>query len=133
MQVDQIFADTMVEQAVANCAEKHFAGDTRKVRKALLHGECEYFKCIANDLARRIGEYLGQVNATLKAVYQYEPTDNVPEKSIGIHFLVWVDHKSAALNALAETLEAALARVSVNSVAHMHLSTVTHTGSGNGG
>jgi len=109
MQVDQIFADDMVERAIANCAEKHFAGDTPKVRKALLHGKCEHCKCISADLAIQIGEYLGQVDGTIKAVYQYEPTVNVPEKPIGIHFLVWVDHKSAALNALAETLESALA------------------------
>ena len=69
MQVDQAFADKMVEQAMAECAEKHFAGDTRKVRKALLHGECEHCKCISNDLAWQIGEYLGQVDATIKAVY----------------------------------------------------------------
>jgi hypothetical protein len=111
MQVDQTFADTMVEQAIANCAERYFAGDTRKVRKALLHGECEHCKCISDDLARQIGEYLGQVDGTITAVYQYEPAASVPESETpsGIHFLVWVDHKSAALNALAETLESVLA------------------------
>jgi len=109
MQVDQIFTDQMVDQAVAECAENHFAGDVRKVRKALLHGECEHCKCISNNLAIQIGEYLGEMDGTIKAVYQYEPIINPLKKSIGIHFLVWVDHKSAALKALAETLESALA------------------------
>src|SRR5574341_306960 len=85
MQVDQIFTDKMVEQALAGCAEKHFAGDARKVRKALLHGECEHCKCISDGLTRQIGEYLGQVDGTIRAVYQYEPAINVSEKSIGIH------------------------------------------------
>jgi hypothetical protein len=51
------------------------------------------------------------VDSTIKAVYQYEPAVQAPknEKSIGIHFLVWVDHKSAALCALAGTLESVLA------------------------
>lgn len=109
MQVDQTFADTMVERALTNCAERHFAGDTRKVRTAILHGECEYCKWIANDLAVQIGEYLRQVDSTIKAVYQFEPTVSASEKSLGINILVWVAHKSAALNALADTLESVLA------------------------
>lgn len=111
MQIDHAFADKMVEQAITGCAEEHFAGDARRVQKALLRGECEYCKCISNHLVRQIGEYLGQVDSTIKAVYQYEPTVKVSkkEKSIGIHFLVWVEHKSAALGALVETLESVLA------------------------
>lgn len=109
MQVDQTFTEKMVEQALAGCAEKHFAGDTRKVRKALLHGDCEHCKCISSDLAIQIGEYLGRMDGTIRAIYQYEPTISASEKSIGIHFVVWVDHKSAALKTLAKTLESALA------------------------
>jgi hypothetical protein len=113
MQIDHVFADNMVEQAIVGCAEEHFAGDARRVRKALLRGECEYCRCVSNNLVRQIGEYLSQVDSTVKAVYQYQPAEDpkVPkiEKSIGIHFLLWVDHKSPALSALAKTLESVLA------------------------
>jgi hypothetical protein len=113
MQLDQTFADKMVERAITECAEVHFAGDTRRARRAVLRGECEFCRCISKDLVRQIGEYLGQVDSTVKAVYQYEPSDDTQDlegkNQAGIHFVVWVGRKSAALSALAETLEAALA------------------------
>ena len=110
MEIDPSFANKMVDSAIAECAAEKFAGDVHKVRKAILHGECEYCRCIAGHLVKPIGEYLVRVDKTIKSVYQLEPGNKTlpGEKSNDVHFLVWVEHKSAALSALAETLEAAL-------------------------
>jgi hypothetical protein len=110
MELDQSFANKMVDSAIAECAAEKFAGDVHKVRKAILHGECEYCRCIAGHLVKPIGQYLVQVDKTIKAVYQVEPGDKALQAEIlnDVHFLIWVEHKSAALSALAETLEAAL-------------------------
>jgi hypothetical protein len=118
MQIDQASADNMVEQAIVECAAAHFAGNIRKMRQALLTGQCDHCKCISDSLVRQIGQYLVQVDKTVKAIYQYEPVEAPqPSKSespaplkehAGINLVVWVDRKSAALNALIETLETVL-------------------------
>src|SRR3972149_12225356 len=96
-------ADEMVENAVAECAEAHFAGDRRRTRLALLRGRCEHCTCITRALIRQVGEYLGQVAKSVRAVYEYRPIENPEEKDAGtagkhagIHLVVWVDHKSPA-------------------------------------
>jgi hypothetical protein len=114
--IEQTLTDKMINQGLAECAEAHFAGDVRKVRKALLLGQCRYCKCLSDSLARQISEYLGQVDSRVKAVYQYEAAF-VPETvegdganvHTGIHLIVWVERKSAALSALTETLKVIVA------------------------
>jgi hypothetical protein len=110
--LDQAFADKMVERAIVECAQAQFAGDVRRMRLALLKGQCEYCGILAESLVRQIGEYLGQVDGTVKAVYRFEapPDSSIPESdtATGIHFLVWAARRSAALTALAETLKAVL-------------------------
>ncbi len=118
MQIDQALTDKMIEQGIAECAELHFAGDTRRVYHALLIGRCEHCKCLSNSLVKQISAYIGQVDNLIKAVYQYEPSqypDVQPiehtgiKDSTGIHLIAWVERKSAALTALTETLKVVLA------------------------
>jgi hypothetical protein len=118
VQNDVAMANKMVEQAVAECAEEHFAGDIRRMRQAVLHGQCEHCHCITEHLVKQISEYLGQVDNTVKAVYRYEPMDlSSASQSEGmdrsreyndINLVVWVNRKSAALAALTEMWESAL-------------------------
>jgi hypothetical protein len=111
--LDQAFADKMVERAIVECAEAHFAGDVRRMRLALLKGQCEYCGILAESLVRQIGEYLGQVDGTVKAVYRFGALPgslaSESDSATGIHFLVWAARRSAALTALADTLKAVLA------------------------
>jgi|GEM_PF-108581 len=118
VQIDQTLTDKMIEQAVLDCAEAHFAGDSRRMRQALLQGQCEHCCCVNESLVRQISEYLGKIDRTVKAVYQFGSEISAQagqggearsfgEKS-GIHLIAWVDRKSAAFNALAETLETVL-------------------------
>ena len=113
-QIKQTFTDKMVEQGIAECAEAHFAGDVRKVRQALLKGQCEHCGCLSDSLARQISEYLGQEDSRVEAVYQYgaafvpeaaQADANESKANTGIHLVAHVERKSAALSALIETLK----------------------------
>jgi hypothetical protein len=113
--VDQTLTNGMFDQAIVECADKLFAGDTKRMRQSLLQSHCENCRCVAECLARLIGEYLGRVDRTVKAVYNYQPmeqnftaTIEAHEPFIGINLVVWVERKSAALSALLQTLEESL-------------------------
>jgi hypothetical protein len=112
VQVDQDLTDKMVEQAISECAELAFAGDVRRARHALLQGQCEHCKTVTDSLVRQIGEFIGQVDRTVKAIYRYEPMGDANGHAspghAGINLVAWVDRKSAALGALVDTLETAL-------------------------
>jgi hypothetical protein len=112
VQIDQEFADKMLDLAISECAKVHFAGDQQRVRLSILRGECKTCKLLSHSLVIEIAKYLAQVDSTVKAVYQYE-AEGEPESDegfnpTGLHFIVWTGRKSAALNALADTLESAL-------------------------
>jgi len=118
VQIDQALADTMVQNAIAYCAEKKYSGDVREATQALRQGRCDICGYISESLIRQVGEYLGKVDKTVRAIYRYEPeyitmrpTPGNPAKNghrAGINLVAWVDRKSAALNALGDTLETVL-------------------------
>ena len=111
IQVDQALTDAMIEKAILECADSIFASDTLRMRQSLLQSHCENCRCVALNLVRQLGEYLGQVDRTVKAVYHYEPCRGRADSRdphVGINLVVWVERKSAALTALIEALEAAL-------------------------
>lgn len=117
-QLDQSITDNMVEQAIVECAEQHFASDVQRVRQALLYGKCEHCKYISESLVVQISRYLGQVDQRVKAVYVYEPVSTLQaleasggearKTQFGINLVAWVERKSAALSALVKNLEIAL-------------------------
>lgn len=116
--IDQKLTDDMVEQAIKACAEEYYAGDVRQLNQSLQKGECEHCQCVRDHLAVLISEYLGQVDKTVKAVYQYVPTDAAQitqgeiaspiSGPLGINLVAWVERKSAAFVALVDMLEAVL-------------------------
>jgi len=118
VQMDQALADKMVEKAIASCAEKKFSSDIQEAKYALCQGRCDICEDLTNSLVRQLGEYLGQMDRTVRAVYQYEPeyatmrlqsgTHTRTGRKGGINLVAWVDRKSAALNALTDTLETVL-------------------------
>jgi len=117
LEMDQVLADRMVERSIAYCAEKRFSGDIRQTEQALYQGRCDICGIITEDIVRQVGEYLGQMDRTVRAVYRYEPEITTarpignapaPARKGGINLVTWVDRKSAALNALGATLETLL-------------------------
>jgi hypothetical protein len=118
VQMDQALADTMVEKAILFCAGKKFTGDTEQTRQALRKGRCDACEYLSYSLVRQVGEYLGSMDRTVKAVYAFKP-DRAPlsqqdgnvtagRRASGINLVAWVDRKSAALSALGTTLETVL-------------------------
>src|SRR4030065_1376508 len=100
--VDQSLTDKMIDDAIIECAEKIFAGDSMRMRQSLLQSHCENCRCVAECLARQIGEYLGRVDRTVKAVYNYQPLEETHKDpagasapSAGINLVVWVGRRSA--------------------------------------
>jgi hypothetical protein len=117
--MDQSLVDRMVEKAIAYCADKNFKGDVKAARKAFGEGRCDACNAMTMNLVRQVSEYLGQMDRTVKAVYQFEPEhstnrvqrENEPAytRKSGINLIAWVERKSAALSALVATLESSLA------------------------
>jgi hypothetical protein len=114
--INQAMADKMVEQAISHCAEKSFGGDTQRTLQYLRQGRCDICGLVIDDLVVQIGEYLGRMDKTVKAVYKYGPEqmtnasrpDKRGPRKTGINLVAWADRKSAALEALGTTLESAL-------------------------
>lgn len=118
LQMDQALADKMVETAILFCADKKFTGDEEQTRLALRKGRCDACEFLSYSLVRQVGEYLGRMDRTVKAVYAFKP-DRAPltqqnsnvtagRRASGINLIAWVDRKSAALSALGTTLETVL-------------------------
>lgn len=118
LQFDQAMADKMVDNAIAYCTEKNFPGNTQKTLHALRRGRCDICCYICESLSRQIGEYLGMMDKTVKAVYKYNPESagmrqRASDKAFnhgngGVNVIAWVDRKSAALDALGSTLESVI-------------------------
>ena len=119
VQIDQTLADTMVAEAVANCAQQKFNGDTERALRALNQGHCDICRLLSDSLVEQIGAYLGKMDKNVKAVYRYEPelsfhssgeSGLVSTTGVGINLVALVERKSAALNALGSTLETVISK-----------------------
>jgi hypothetical protein len=118
MQTDQHLANQMIENAVENCARRLFGGDTQAVYHSLQQGRCDVCGQLSLQLVSQVGKYLGELDHTVKAVYQLAPEsqigvqphgDQVDENyHPGLNLVVWVERKNPALIALGGTLENAL-------------------------
>ncbi len=118
LQVDQSLADQIVDKAIQMCADLKFRGDKAQTLQALQAGRCDVCGTVSQCLVRQVSEVLGQLDHTVKAVYQYEPEltslrkgadyPATPSHQAGINLVAWVERRSAALVALASTLENAL-------------------------
>lgn len=118
MTFNRDLADQMVDQATRMVAEIKFNGNPDQALQALQSGRCDICGTFSECLVNQIGGYLGQLDRTVKAVYQVDaeitslrpglqtPTDTIHPS--GINLVAWVGRKSAALTALTATLENAL-------------------------
>jgi hypothetical protein len=116
--IDQSLTDDMVERALAICADENLEGDVYALHQTLAHGNDEYRDAFNEQLAGQIGEYIGQLDKTVKAVFSLVPHETArpvnqgaighTQKQYRLNLVVWVERKSEALSALIETLESAL-------------------------
>ncbi len=110
-------ADGMLRQALSACTERIQAESLEACREQLRRGDPATWSLYEYALAQRVGEYLETCDDYVKAVYIYgndgKPEDGQWEET-GlaplIHLIVWAQPKTAALRALIDILNRALAR-----------------------
>ena len=109
-----------VSAAVRQAMENALAslGTSRSaVQQAMGDADCHTCERLRYRLSQGLGKYLGSVDPSVRAVYIYEPDYATsseaalwerPSLSPGISMLVWVERKSAALNAVLDSLATAV-------------------------
>jgi hypothetical protein len=117
MMFDNALVTSMMEEAITFCAEKTGAKTREEVVDAISNGNCAACDYLKYSLAKKVGECLGSMDETVKAVYIYEPeygagADNHLENSLGlksgINLVAWVERKTAALSSIVASLNKAL-------------------------
>lgn len=97
------------------CLSQMPGADVEQAWRAWRQGRCDLCQYLCNSLAGQIGGYLGEMDARVKAVYRFQPEDvrsgktEAVDQTPNIHLVVWVEHKSAALEALVASLSSWLA------------------------
>ena len=116
MTFDNTLVTGMMEEAIAFCVEKIDA-KTREEAVDAIQVDCAACDYLKYGLAKKVGECLGSMEETVKAVYIYEPeygtgADNLLDHSLGlksdINLVAWVEHKTAALSSIVASLNEAL-------------------------
>jgi hypothetical protein len=119
MMFDNALVTSMVEEAIAFCAAKTGAKNREETVDAILRGDCAACGYLKYSLAKKVGECLGSMDGTVKAVYIYEPeygtgAENYLENSLGlksgINLVAWVERKTAALSSVVASLNEALVK-----------------------
>ena len=114
---DDTLVTSMMEEAIAFCAEKTGAKTREEVVAAISNGDCAACDYLKYSLAKKVGECLGSMDETVKAIYIYEPehgagAENYVENSLGlksgINLVAWVERKTAALSSVITSLNEAL-------------------------
>jgi hypothetical protein len=114
---DDTLVTSMMEEAIAFCAEKTGAKTREEVVDAISNGDCAACDYLKYSLAKKVGECLGSMDETVKAIYIYEPeygvgAENYVENSLGlksgINLVAWVERKTAALSSVITSLNEAL-------------------------
>jgi hypothetical protein len=108
-------AEVIFSKAVAYCGRKMGLESTEATIELLQEGQrvaCDYYQY---SIAQQVGDALGRLDETVKAVYMCE-YDATPEdicfgeaaKSSPIHLIVWSERKTGALASLVSGLDRAL-------------------------
>ena len=74
MQVDQALTDQMMDKAIRHAPISTLT-EIRADPSVHAPGTLRYLRTVSECLVRQIGDYLGQVDRTVKAVYHYEPQE----------------------------------------------------------
>lgn len=114
---DDAFVAGIVEDAIEYCMEKTGARTPDDAVEAIHKGKCQACDYLKYRLAKRVGEYLGSMDDTVKSIYVYEPEYGTgAEESLdyfqglnsGINLIAWVDRKTAALASMVISLNEVL-------------------------
>jgi hypothetical protein len=115
--IDAAAIGNMTENALAFCARKVGFRDVGEARKRIQDGECVICGYLTYALSKEIGEYLGDIDNSVQAVYAYEPEYSTGGFHLdgagqaidrGINLIVSVDCQNAALASIVASLEDAV-------------------------
>jgi hypothetical protein len=108
-------AESVLSQALEFCAQKMGLRTKQAARELLRQGDASALRYWHYGVAKEVGEHLGVWDDDVKAVYacDYDATPQdlcFCEAGGGslVHLIVWAGRKTAALKALAETMDHAL-------------------------
>ncbi len=111
--IDATAIGTMVENALGFCSQKTgLRGE--EALGAIRKGDCTVCGYLRYGVSKEVGEYLGDIDTSVQAVYVYEPEYSTgvtdpdraePPLDRGINLIVSVDRRSAALTSLVASLE----------------------------
>ena len=108
-------AEVIMHQALGFCAEKMGLQDKAQVLHRLRQGErtaCSYWHyALAQQVAEQMGTWDKDMQAAYVCTYDATPQDACfcdQESPYPVHMIVWAQRKTAALQALVETVEHSL-------------------------
>ena len=115
--IDASAIGDMIDSALGYCAELSGLDSRQHAFEAIHGGDCCACSYLRYGLCKELGEYLGGIDASVKAVYAYEPehctgvadiADAERERLGGINLVVSVDRRSAAFTSILASLEDAV-------------------------
>jgi hypothetical protein len=110
-------ARVILTQAMEYCARKMRLGSRQTVLNRLMNGDGQVCEYCHYSVAKQTAEALGALDENIKAIYIHD-YDATPEdlcfgevgQALPIHLIIWTQRKTAALNAVVETWNRALAQ-----------------------
>ena len=109
-------ARVILSQAMEYCAQKMRLGSWQTVLNRLMKGDSQVCEYCHYSVAKQVAETLGALDENIGAIYVHD-YDATPEdlcfgeagQALPIHLIIWTQRKTAALNAMVETWDRALA------------------------
>jgi hypothetical protein len=121
--IDITAVRNMIETALVFCAQTTGFRDGDEALEAIRQGDCCTCSYLRYGLSKELGGYLGGIDASVQAVYSYEPeyctgvtelASVAPALERGINLIVSVDRRSAALSSIIASLEDAVLEAAKN-------------------
>lgn len=110
---DSAIVAQMMDEALKFCAKMSGFNGKEHAVEALHNGNCCVCEYMRYALGKQVGQYLGSVDDTVRAVYSYEPEfgQGIEEgrSSPGVNLVAHVSRKSAALSSVVACMGLALA------------------------
>lgn len=112
--IDATAIGDMIERALVFSSQKTGLQDGERALEAIRSGDCCVCGYLRYGLCKELGEYLGGIDASVQAVYTYEPeyctgvadvAGAELEAMRGINLIISVDRRSAALFSIVASLE----------------------------
>lgn len=110
-------AKVILTQAMEYCAQKMGLDNWQAVIDRMREGDGKVCEYCHYSVAKQVAESLGALDENIKEVYIYDydatPEDlcfRVAAQPLLIHLIVWAQPKTAALNAMVEAWDCALAQ-----------------------